>query len=80
MNWLNVVIMTTSGELAGAFEPAELLPSPDRNLILWVASRQVVGIDSVIPGGDQSGETSSGTSASSLSRSPMSFAIEPSEK
>ena len=44
------------------------------------ASRRVVGIDFMIPGGDQSGETSSGTSASSLSRSPMRFAIEPSEK
>ena len=30
----------------------------------------VVGIDFMIPGGDQSGETSSGTSASSLSPRP----------
>ena len=34
----------------------------------------------LIPGDDQSAETSSGTDASSSSRSPASFAIEPSEK
>jgi hypothetical protein len=34
----------------------------------------------LIPGDDQSAETSSGTDPSSSSRSPPSFAIEPSEK
>jgi hypothetical protein len=45
-----------------------------------VASGRVVGIDEMIPGDDQSVETSSVVTASSLSRSAASFSIEASEK